>query len=203
MNERVLREQLCEVGRTLHAAGLIAGTAGNLSCRLSDDHVLVTPAGRRKDQLDPSDLVVMELGGHEPGGMIPTFPTSEWPMHRGCYLTGLARVGAVVHAHAPALTAAGLRGIDPSRHLPELTKAVGGFASVPFLPSGSEALGEAVAEAVAEGASVILLHRHGVTTVGCTPAEAFDRMELAELAARAVLWATLSEPGTGPRSRSP
>jgi L-fuculose-phosphate aldolase len=70
---------------------------------------------------------------------------------------------------------------------------LGRFASAPFLPSGSEELGRAVGKAVAEGASLILLRRHGVTAVGRTVDEAFDRLELAELSARAVLWASGSE----------
>jgi len=166
-----LRERLCAVGGRLHEAGLIAGTAGNLSARLGADRLLVTPRGVRKDRLRAS---------------------SELPAHLACYGADPA-AGAVVHAHAPALTGAGLRGLDIGGRLPEIEAATGAIATVSFAPSGSEALGDAVGEAVAGGARVVLLARHGVLVLGADPEGAFDRLELAELAAAACLLAL--EPG--------
>ena len=46
-------------GRRLGARGLISAGEGNLSVRLDADRVLVTPTGRRKDELEPDDLVVV------------------------------------------------------------------------------------------------------------------------------------------------
>lgn len=184
--EARLREELCRVGRRLHEAGLIAGLAGNLSARLPDDAVLVTPRGIRKDGLRPGELVRLDL--ERPADDDLARATTEWPMHRACYRAAAAS-GSVIHTHAPALTAAGLRGLDVGDALPEAADSVGGIRLVPWAPAGSEALGRRVARAVEAGAGVLLLARHGALAVGRTPAEAFDRMELAELTARAVLLA--------------
>jgi len=184
--EGELRERLCVIGRRMHGAGLIAGTAGNLSVRLDDQRVLVSPRGVRKDDLMPRDLVEVTLFDPTPAERARA--SSELPAHLACYRAD-GRAGAVLHAHAPALTAVGLRTLDIGSLLPEAEAATGRFALVPFAPSGSEELAGDVAEAVAAGASVVLLERHGVLVVGTDPDSAFDRLELAELAARACLLA--------------
>lgn len=185
-NEAQLRRALCRFGRLLHRGGMVAGTAGNLSARLEDGRLLVTPRGVRKDALRPRDLVLVDP--ERPADDALAAATTEWPAHRDSY-GARPGVGAVIHSHAPASTAAGLRGLRLADHLPEVGAVVGGVASVPFHPSGSDDLGGAVATALRTGASVLLLQGHGVLAVGGTLEEAFDRMELAELAARTVLLA--------------
>lgn len=179
-----LCDRLCSIGRRLHEAGLIAGTAGNLSARLGEDRLLVTPRGVRKDGIEPADLV--EVSFPEPTGAERSRASTELPAHLACYRAA-PRAGSVLHAHAPALTAAGLRGLEIGAILPEVEQATGRIVAVPFAPSGSEALGEGVHGAVSEGATVVLLARHGVLVVGPDPETAFDRLELAELSAAACL----------------
>jgi len=162
----------------------VAGRAGNLSARLGEDRVLVTPRGVRKDRLRPGDLVVVDLPASGGSGRA----SSELPAHRACYRADPG-VGAVLHAHAPTLIAAGIRGLDIGATLPEVEEATGPIVTVPFAPSGSEALARAVGEAVAAGATVVLLVRHGVIATGPDLEAAFDRLELAELSARACLLA--------------
>ena len=98
-------------------------------------------------------------------------------------------MGGVVHTHAPALVAAGIRDLDIAGTLPEVSLATGDIVTLPLLESGSEELGTAVGAAVERGAGVILLRRHGAIAVGADLAEAVNRMELAELAAYAALMA--------------
>ena len=113
--------------------------------------------------------------------------TSELPFHRAVY-RARPDVAAAVHTHAPALTAAGVRGLDVTAPFPEIEEALGALGRVPFRPSGSRALAEAV-EAAAAGADVLVLERHGTLAVGATPREARDCTELAELTAWAALLA--------------
>lgn len=179
-----LAEALCHAGRRLHEHGLIAGLAGNLSVRLDQDRLLITPRGTNKGQLRPQDMVTLPLEGHDHGET--TQPSTELPFHRACYLAS-DEVGAVVHTHAPALTAVGIRDLDITSILPELELAVGSIVLLDFAPSGSEQLGRATGGAVAEGAHVILLKNHGALSVGRDLDDAVNRMELAELAAYTVL----------------
>ena len=182
-----VRRALVEAGRHLHRRGLLAGTAGNLSARLDDGRIVVTPRGVRKDRMEPEELVVVDLA--RPSGEAVRRATSEWPLHRACHSAWIAP-GAVVHTHAPALTALGLveGGAERlSEALPEAAAAVGGVARVAFQPSGSEALAEGAAAAIRNGAAVLLLARHGALSVGPDVWSAVDRMELCEMSARAVL----------------
>lgn len=191
MNRAEARERLCRVGTELHRAALVGGRAGNLSMRLDAERLLVTPAGANKGLLAPSDLVVVPAEASDPKA--DATASSELPFHRAAY-RARSDVAAVVHTHAPALAAAALREIDVTEPFPEIEEALGEVARVPFRPSGSHALAEAVAEAAAS-ADVLVLVRHGVVALGCTPEEARDRTELAELTAWAAILA--AEAGVG------
>ncbi len=179
-----LAEDLCHAARRLHEHGLIAGLAGNLSVRLDEDRLLITPRGTNKGRLRPQDMVTLPLKRQDHGE--GTEASTELPFHRACYLAS-DEVGAVVHTHAPALTAVGIRGLDIASTLPELELAVGPIVLLDFAPSGSDRLGRATGGAVAEGAGVILLKNHGAVSVGGDLDDAVNRMELAELAAYTVL----------------
>ncbi len=73
--------------------------------------------------------------------------------------------------------------------LPEAVSSLGGVARVPYAPSGSEQLGKAAAAAVADGAKLLVLVKHGAVSVGRNLTEAYERMELGELTAKTALMA--------------
>ena len=56
-----LKKQITEIGRKLANRGLIAGTDGNISIRLDDDRILITPAGLAKGDLTPEDIVTVDI----------------------------------------------------------------------------------------------------------------------------------------------
>ncbi len=181
---------VCRACHRLARLGLIAGRAGNISVRRGE-RIWLTPRGVNKAYLRPEHVVETTLGAAPAD--VPA-ATVEYVMHRACYLASV-EIGAVVHAHAPALTALGIVGLDLGA-LPEAAANVGGVALVRFEPSGSDALARVVAEVVAAGAGVLLLRGHGVVTVAADLAEAVDRLELAELSARAIALAR-ALPGSG------
>ncbi|HSG82181.1 MAG TPA: class II aldolase/adducin family protein [Gemmatimonadota bacterium] len=186
-HDEAIRLLLCYHGKRAWEAGLIAGSCGNLSARLrSRDYIYITPRAANKSRLHASDIQLVHLGA-VPDSLINV--SVEFPLHRSCYLAD-SDVGAVVHTHAPALTAVGIREIDIAGVLPFAARSLGGVARVPFLPSGSTELAEAVGEVVRRGAGIVLLARHGVVAVGRTLTEAYDRMELGELTAKTVLLAS-------------
>jgi L-fuculose-phosphate aldolase len=119
---------------------------------------------------------------------VQTGASVELPMHRACYLADVG-VGAVIHTHAPALTALGIRDLPVEEMLPESVSAIGKVARVPYFSAGSWELAESVGRAVAEGARLLLLERHGAVSVGHNLTDAYDRMEFGELTARTALLA--------------
>ena len=182
--DEIQRLMLCYYGRRLWQAGFIAGRAGNLSARGRDpDEIFITPRGKNKARLAPSDVQAMQLDGVASD---PAEVSVEFPMHQACYQVNDG-IGAVIHSHAPWLTALGLRGLAVEDWLPETAEAMGGISIVPFREAGSGELGDVVGETMDSGVRLVVLKGHGVVSAGVNLADAFDRMELAELSAKTVL----------------
>lgn len=173
--------EICEVGRRLLAAGLVAGNDGNISVRISDKEVLLTPAGISKGELTPADLVLVDMRGAVLEGT--RRPTSEMALHLAVYQAAPG-VGAVIHAHAPYATAFALAGrtLIGSR-LAEVTECLGEIPLVRFAPPGTAELASGAAEKAAAHNGV-LLEAHGPVVWGDTLRRALYRMEELELACK-------------------
>src|SRR5436305_15256774 len=93
-------DSILGAGRRLGARGLISAGEGNLSVRLDLDRLLVTPTGRRKDELEPGDLVVIWLDHDDPSATSPTglAPTSDLAIHIVVH-TARAELRALAPAH--------------------------------------------------------------------------------------------------------
>ena len=190
MDDRALRDALVAGGARLGARRLIAAAEGNLSVRLAGDRILITPAGRRKDALEASDLVVVPLDpaaakdDARPGDLRPS---SDVAIHRAIY-GARPDVGAVVHAHVPAAMALTLAGVTPDpAALPETAMLLPRLPVVPFGTPGSAELAARIAAAFDEGnplPGAVLLELHGAVAVGAGIAEALDRIELVDVLCR-------------------
>jgi L-fuculose-phosphate aldolase len=198
-NEWLLRREIVSVGRRLYERNLVSATDGNISARLGGG-ILVTPAGSCLGELQPQDLLYVDLAEgparHRPrsgfaGGILrplpaPPRPTSELPMHLAIYA---ARPGicAIVHAHPPmatALTVAGLSLAQPV--LPEIVATLGSIPTASYATPSSEETAEAIRELIREH-DAILLDRHGAVTVGVDALDAFRKLEKVEQCARIVI----------------
>jgi L-fuculose-phosphate aldolase len=186
-------DRLIRAGRRLGARGLISAGEGNLSLRLDTDRLLVTPVGRRKDELEPGDLVVVWLGhpDREAVSQSGLGPTSDLAIHLAVH-EARPDIGAVAHAHLPAAMGLTLAGEIPDpAALPETALLL---PRLPFLSlgvPGSAELAERVAAALSDPgeppaplAAAVLLERHGAVAVGRDPDHAVDRLELVEVLCR-------------------
>ena len=137
-------DELIQAGRRLGARGLISAGEGNLSIRLDGSRILVTPSGRRKDELRAEDLVVVRTD--HPGAAARSrsgfMPTSDLAIHLAVY-AARPDIEAVAHAHLPASMALTLAGEIPDPavlpetalflpRLPFLTLGVPGSQSWPI-----------------------------------------------------------------------
>lgn len=190
MDDRALRDAVVAGGTRLGAHGLIAAAEGNLSVRLPGDRILITPAGRRKDALEPGELLVVPLDQPAPNddaGRGGPRASSDVAIHRAIY-AARPDVDAVVHAHVPAAMALTLAGETPDpAALPETALLLPRLPVVPFGVPGSTELAARIAAAFVEGdprPAAVLLEVHGAVTVGAAIAEAVDRMELVDLLCR-------------------
>lgn len=183
-----VRREIVRVCRRLYERGLIAGPDGNVSVRISRDHVLATPRGFSKADVEEHDLVLLTIEGTKIGGKHEA--SSEIAMHLAAY-RARPDVVAVVHAHPPVATGFAVSGQGlPGDVLPELVLQVGEVPLVPYATPGTDALPDAM-KPFLPNYDAFLLANHGVTTLGRTLMEAHQRMESVEHSANILLTARL------------
>ncbi len=188
MDETAARAALAACCARLDALAFAPATDGNVSMRLGDDRVLLTPAGREKRGLPPESLLVVDLEGNVVEG--EGRPSTEAPMHLLCYAARLD-VGAVVHAHPPVATAVAAAGAPlDAAVMPETVVTVGSVALVPYATPGTAELARAL-EPWLDGHDAFLLASHGVLTLGRDVREALHRMERVEHLAKVTIAARL------------
>lgn len=172
-----LRAEVAEAARALADAGLLVGTAGNLSAR-RDDLVAITATGVRLADCTLDEVTVVTLDGAVVAGRLA--PTSELALHLGIYADlPPEQVTAVVHTHAPFATAlACVLDELPVLHYQQL--ALGGSIPVaPYATFGTDALATSVRTALT-GRSAALMANHGSVAVGGTVDKAVDNALLLE-----------------------
>ncbi|MGW7541121.1 class II aldolase/adducin family protein [Streptomyces sp. NPDC054770] len=171
------RRSVAAASRRLADAGLLIGTAGNVSVWTGDGQVAVTATGVVLGQATPEQVTVVDSDGNVVAGQ--SEPTSELALHLGIYRQYDA--GAVVHTHSPQATALSLV-LDelPCVHYQQL--ALGGTIRVaPFAVFGSPELAEQVLAAL-DGRSAALMANHGAVAYGPTLAKAVENALLLEWA---------------------
>jgi L-fuculose-phosphate aldolase len=186
--EAQLREQILRIGRFLFDRGWIAASDGNISARLPDGRILVTPAGICKGMLECGDLVICDFDGKKIEGQ--RNPTTEMGMHLTVY-RAREDVHAVVHAHPPAATgfAAAGRALNLG-FLPEVIVRLGSVPLAQYGTPGTPALSEGMLPYV-PSYDALLLANHGAVAWGEDPMQAFFRMDTVEHYARISLAAHL------------
>lgn len=183
-----------ETCRRLDELGLIAGAEGNVSVRLDDGNILITPSGMAKGMVTEDDLLVIAPAAQADDPRAPRpasrAPSSEYRMHLRIYARR-PEIRAVVHAHPPLATAFAVAGEDfMAPVLPEIILQMGGVPLVPYATPGTDALGDAL-EPYLSRHEAFLLANHGATTIGHSLAGALHRMESLEQAARTIMGARL------------
>lgn len=164
--EADLRERICRLARSMFERGLTGGASGNISVRLPDGGLLVTPTGSSFGSLDPARLSRFDTSLRHTGG---DKPTKEMPLHSAFYETR-SLTGAVVHLHSTHSVALSmLPDTDPEDVLPPLTPyAIMRLGRVKLLPvflPGDPAMGDAV-RGLAGRRSAVLLANHGPVVAG-------------------------------------
>lgn len=170
------RERVAAASRELAAAGLVLGTAGNVSERVGE-RVAITPTGARLAELTAAHVTVVALDGTVLDGALA--PTSEAALHLGVYARHHA--GAVVHTHAPLATAlACVLDELPCVHY-QMLQLGGAVPVIPYFTFGSPELADATVAGL-EGRQAALMANHGAITTGHDLAAAVENARLLEWA---------------------
>lgn len=164
--EAKLREDICMLAKSMFDRGLTCGASGNISARLSDGTLLMTPTGSSMGFLDPARISHLDTDLTLISG---DRPTKEIPLHTAFYDTR-SSAGAVVHLHSTHSVAVSmLPDTDPDNALPPLTPysimRLGKVKLLPFFLPGDAAMGGAV-RGLAGQRSAVLLANHGPVVAG-------------------------------------
>ncbi len=186
--EKQHRRQICRIGRWMYTRGYVVANEGNLSVRLDEDRILVTPSGTCKGRLKSGELLVTDMRGEVIYGA--GSPSSEMRMHL-LYYRYRPDVRAICHAHPP--TATGFAAARRALEEPVLPEVVVGLGKIPLAPYGTPGTWELCAglEPLVQDHDAILLENHGVVTCGRDLLAAYQRMETVEQFAKVMLTAEL------------
>ena len=171
------------VAKKMLAEGLVEGTSGNISGRLPDGLVCLTPSSVPYDTMTLDDLVMVDAAGTVVSGT--RAPTTEKDLHLST-LNRYAELGAVIHTHAVHATMFALAHEPIPAVIEEVVVYIGG--DVPcceYQGTGTAELGVAVADHLADRGAALLAN-HGLVTCASTPEKALHNAALVERTAQIV-----------------
>lgn len=175
------REIVCNAGVRLLRSGLVSGTWGNISLRLNDDLMVITPSGKAYELLTPADMVVVSIFDLGYEGNIK--PSGESGLHAEIYRQR-KEINAIIHTHSPnACTVTAARKEVPSI-LDDMAQIIGPSVRVSeYAIPGTTKLIKGTVKAL-DGRNAALLANHGSICIGRTLEEAFATCEILEKACR-------------------
>jgi L-fuculose-phosphate aldolase len=175
------RREIVRCAARLWKRRLVTGTSGNVSMKLADGTILVTPSRRSLAELSADAIVRVSAEGELADAR--RRPSSELPLHLAAY-RARPSASCVVHTHPTFCVVWSREGRVFPQDTVGARETLGPVGWVPYRPPGSQELAELCAQAFASGVDVILMERHGLSAIGATLDEAFDATDLAEEAAR-------------------
>lgn len=188
MTEADVKIALLAAAKEMINCGLVEGTAGNVSARLPDGNVALTPSSMDYHDMTVDDLVVTDLDGKVLAG--ERMPTTEKSLHLAC-LRKYPDIGAVMHCHAMFATMFALVRQPIPCVIEEFDVYVGGDVEVAeYRLTGSDELAAEVSSRLADKGAVLMAN-HGLLCVGKNPADVLKVAKLVERTAQIVWGARL------------
>jgi len=179
ITESDLRLAILECGRIAYERHLMTSNDGNISARMENGHVLITPSGISKGRLNPDDMLVVDLDGNILSSRADRKPSSETPMHLEVY-RHRGNVRAVMHAHPIFATTLMVAGLEfPVDVLPEVLLTLGDVPITEYATPSSHEDAEVIRPFIKDH-NAMLLCQHGSLTYGRNLEEALIHLERIE-----------------------
>ncbi|WP_137663597.1 class II aldolase/adducin family protein [Enterococcus hulanensis] len=175
------KAEIIAAGIKLDRYGLISLSGGNVSMRVDQETLLVTPSGMMYEEMIPADVLVMNLEGEViEGARRPSVDTIAI-----CYIfQQMPTVNAVIHTHQPYATGIGLVVDRIDCDVTTLANTAKGPVNVaPYSSAASIDMGYAVVDHIGDQLAVVLKN-HGVVTIGKSLKEALYAAVYLEEAAK-------------------
>ena len=175
------RAAIVEMGHTLIAKKLVAGSWGNISCRVDDASLAITPSGRGYETLTPEDVVIIANDGAVIEGK--HIPSSELRVHTAIY-EACPEAGAVIHTHSIYASALAAMHQDVPAIIEDIVQIIGGRVQcADYAMCGTQQLADNAVAAL-RGRKAALLANHGAVCWGKNLQEALLVAEILEKAAQ-------------------
>lgn len=177
MDEEAARGAIVAYAKRLYERGLVAGASGNISVRLDDGSLVVTPTTLSLGSIGTDDLVRCAPDGSTRAGA--GRPTSELPLHLAAYRVR-PDIRCVIHTHPTYCVGWSKTGALFPLDTVGAIESLGPIGFTRYERSGSAELAEVCAEAFARNVDTIVMERHGLSCVSDRLETAFLRTDLAE-----------------------
>lgn len=179
--ERAGRRDLCTLIHRSYDQRLFTSTQGTFSMRLSDGSLLITPYMKDRKYLEPEDIVRVKNGMGELGKV----PSRSVLLHQRIYETH-PEINSVIIAHPPAIMAFAVTGAEfDSRLIPESYISLREVGRLPYASTTLDVDGAAAM--FTPHRPVIVVDNQCVIVTGTSLLNAFDRLEVLEYSAAAMI----------------
>jgi len=177
---KLMQIEVCKTAKKMYDSGLVAGTWGNISARIDDEFMVITPSGMDYEQLMEDQMVVVNMNTLEYEGALK--PSIETIVHAQLYLKR-KELNGIMHTHSTyALTVASARKIIPPICDDQVQILGGEVRLADYTMPGTQEMADTVIKAM-ESRQGALIANHGAITAGRTLREAFIASQVLEKAA--------------------
>lgn len=177
-----LSREIISACQRIYNRNMLAAADGNVSVRLDDNRVMITPSGKAKAFIKPEDMAIVDLEGK----VLEGNPSGERIMHLEVYKR-CPKAKAVVHAHPPHAVAWSVAHPElkelPAKCLSEVILACGSIPFVDYARPTTKQMADRLEEFLPQHRAMIL-SRHGALAWGETLDEAVNGMERIEHSAQ-------------------
>ncbi len=179
-----IKKLVCDSGKQLLEQGYVSGTWGNISFRIDDTFMAITPSGREYETMENNEIVVVNYIDHSYEGTIK--PSSEFKLHTEIYRTR-PKINAVIHTHQmnASTVAAARREVPPI--LDDMAQIIGpSVRCADYALPNTKKIVRATVKAL-KGRYAALMANHGAVCVGRDMKEAFVVCQVLEKACKAYI----------------
>ncbi|UBM62218.1 class II aldolase/adducin family protein [Candidatus Sulfidibacterium hydrothermale] len=184
MEQVALRKKIIDAGIRLVNEHLVTRSWGNISVRVNDDEMLITPSGRTYESLKPEEIVLMNYHTFDYEGKIQ--PSSEFYLHAFVYQQR-KEINAVIHTHQMNATTVAVARREVPPIIDDMVQIIGPSVRVSkYTIAGTKKFARNAVKAL-KGRQAALLANHGAVCVGRDLDEAFIVAEVLEKACKAFI----------------
>jgi deoxyribose-phosphate aldolase len=183
--ENKIKKDFIDICHLMHQKGFVAGTEGNMSCKINDSRIIVTPSGVCKGMLDNDQLVIVDKDNKKVSGSLKQ--SSGGKVNLAIY-EERPDINAIIWSHPPVSTAFTIAETPLDiTSLPETNHVLKKVPTADFAMHGdTQAIFNSIRNHIKAYDSVLLAH-NGLITMGKSVQEAYYKLELVEAAAKTIL----------------